>query len=146
MSELKTFQGPQNQVLPLRARFGATLAGKGGLFQGFSRAFPGRWLSGAGTACARQLKQQHRGDARVAGGTAHERHGSAQSRRCPSPARGPGCHCSATGAAAPVVRLAQPLLSHARGHTPPHSHGLVLWQKNSGARPRDPLVALARPH
>lgn len=38
MSELKTFQGPQNQVLLLRAHFEATLAGKGGLFQGFSRA------------------------------------------------------------------------------------------------------------
>lgn len=34
MSELKTFQGPQNQVLLLRAHFEATLAGKGGLFQG----------------------------------------------------------------------------------------------------------------
>lgn len=84
-------------------------------FPGFSRAFPGRWLPGAGRDV---LGQQPRGDA----GTAHERQGSAQSRRCPSPAQGPGCHCSATGAAAAVVRLAQPLLCYAQGHTLTHTH------------------------
>lgn len=41
MSQLKTFQVLPKQVLKLRAGFGATSAGKGGFFQGFSRVFQG---------------------------------------------------------------------------------------------------------
>lgn len=102
-----------------------------GFFQAFSRAGapcsrPGVcWSSSSPTVTHKWLRGRHmKGTGQLSPGDA------------PALAPGPGCHCSATGAAAAVVRLAQPLLQYAQGHThTPRLAGYSSSRKTAGPEP-----------